>query len=79
MLHTLSRVVFEQTGLQMSRIATMSSTELGSPGWPNGHAQWMRMLCMVEVPELASLSAHRSQALPLKKARSTEAVTRAWS
>lgn len=56
MVHAIARIVREQTGLELSHVATMSGTETGPASWKTGNMQWMRMLFMVEVAELANLS-----------------------
>ena len=62
LLHTLARVVREQTGLRLSKVETMIGTEEGFGSRHTGTVQWMRMLYIVEVAELAfnskDVSAH---------------------
>ncbi len=53
MLDSLARIVREQTGLQISFVATMCGTEEGPGTRQTGNVLWMRMLFMVEVAELA--------------------------
>lgn len=54
MLHAIARIVRQQTGLQLSYVATMLGKEQGPGSLRDGKAQWMRMMFMVEVAELAS-------------------------
>ena len=52
MLHTLTRIIFEQTSLRLTNVVTMSGTESEPGSLGIGDAQRMRMLFMVEVAEL---------------------------
>ena len=53
MLHALARIVYEQTGLHIRRVAIMLGAEEGSRDWLAGNVPWLRMFFMVEVAELA--------------------------
>ena len=55
MLHALARIVFDQTGLRLTSVITMSGTEKGLASVEAGKAQQIRMLFMVEVAELGSI------------------------
>ena len=55
MLHALARIVFDQTGLRLSGVTTMSGTAVDPAGLEIGKAQGMRMLFMVEVAELGQI------------------------
>ena len=52
MLHALARIVFEQTGLRLTSVITMSGTDTEIAIPEAGKAQRMKMLFMVEVSEL---------------------------
>lgn len=60
MLHALARIIFEQTGLRLASVVTMSGTEIEPASRETGHAQRMRMLFMVEVAELGLLQLDNS-------------------
>ena len=51
--HALSRVVREQTGLELTHVSTMVGTEEGRGSRQTGKAVWMKMNFVVEVAELA--------------------------
>lgn len=55
MLHTLARIVFEQTGLRLTSVVTMSGTVVEPATLETGNAQRMRMLFMIEVAELGPM------------------------
>ena len=55
MLHTLARIVFEQTGLRLTSIVTMSGTVVEPATLETGNAQRMRMVFMIEVAELGPM------------------------
>ena len=55
MLHALARIVFDQTGLRLTTVITISGTEKGLASVETGITQQMRMLFMVEVAELGSI------------------------
>ena len=52
LLHTLARIVWEQTGLRLSYVGAMAGTEEGSETMQTGYGCQMKMLFMVEVVEL---------------------------
>ena len=60
MLHTLARIIFEQTGLRLTSVVTMSGTEVEPATFETGNAPWMRMLFMVEVAELGPMQLDNS-------------------
>lgn len=53
LVHTLSRLVREQTGLQLAHVVTMVGTEEGPRSRQTGNIIWMKMLFVVEVTEFA--------------------------
>lgn len=55
MLHALARIVFEQTGLRLTSVVTMSGTLVEPATLETGNAQRMRMLFLVEVAELGPM------------------------
>ena len=55
MLHALARFIFDQTGLRLTSVVTLSGSEKESTMFKNGEAQRMRLLFMVEVAELGSV------------------------
>ena len=52
MLHALARIVFDETGLQLTNVSMMPGTEVERAGSVSGKAERMRMLFMIEVAEL---------------------------
>ena len=64
LVHTLARVIQEQTGLRLSHVAGMLGSQEGPGTWQSGNLQWMKMLFMVEVAELALISMHASKQSP---------------
>lgn len=60
LLHALVRIIFEQTGLQLTSVVTMSGTEIEPASFENGNAQRVRMLFMVEVAELGPMQLDHS-------------------
>ena len=60
MLHTLARIIFEQTGLRLTSVVTMSGTEVEPGTFETGNALRMRMLFMVEVAELGPMQLDNS-------------------
>ena len=61
MLYTLARIILEQTGLHLSRVHTMSGSEVGPGTFENGNAQWMKLQFIVQVSELELDSNDSSQ------------------
>ena len=64
MLHALARIVFEETGLQLTSVIMMSGAEQEHASVAHGSLGRMRMLFMVEVTELRSM--HSSNSPPAK-------------
>lgn len=60
MLHTLARIISEQTGLRLTKLVTMSGTEEEPATFETGNAPRMRMLFMVEVAELGPMQLDNS-------------------
>lgn len=54
MLHSLARIILEQTGLHLSRVHSMSGSEAGPGTLEQGDARWMKLQFTVHVSELAS-------------------------
>lgn len=52
MLHSLARITFAQTGLHLSRVHTMSGSQVGPGTIESGNAQWMKLHFTVQVSEL---------------------------
>lgn len=65
MLHTLSRIILDQTGLHLSRVLTMSGSEVGPGTVESGTAEWMRLQFTVLVSELRSDSDQILQPSPV--------------
>ena len=51
MLHALSRIILEQTGLHLSQIHTFSGSEIGPGTFESGNAEWMKLQFIVQVSE----------------------------
>lgn len=60
MLHALGRIIFDQTGLRLTNVSTMSGTTMELAAFKTGKAQRMRMLFMVEVAELGPVQLDQS-------------------
>lgn len=60
MLHALARIIFEQTGLRLTSVVTMSGPETEAASSETGYPQRMRMLFMVEVAELRPMQLDNS-------------------
>ena len=54
MLHALARIIFDETGLRLTSVLTLSGTEEEPPSIGTRKSQSMSMLFMVEVAELGS-------------------------
>ena len=57
MLHALSRIILEQTGLHLSRVHTLSGSQVGPGSFESGEAKWMKLLFTVQVSGIGSGSA----------------------
>ena len=60
MLHALFRIIFDQTGLLLTSVVTMSGTDIEPAVSGTGSAQRMRMLFLVEVAELGPIQLQNS-------------------
>lgn len=60
MLHALARIVFDETGLQLTSVNMMSDAEKEPASVECGKPQKLRMLFMVEVSELGSVQSGTS-------------------